>query len=126
MFQQFLDRVNDHAFEPDITTIAAVSQLMTATMEIHSSESDPFSALSPLLEKLLGKEVEQPPSTGSRTSEGLVFKQIGRCRVPLLYVEYGRAFGEGWHDPSVQASYSVRELLVMKKVRDSRSVLCPC
>lgn len=104
-------------FEPESKTITTVSQLMAVTMQIHYSESEAFNALRPLLTNLLGKDVGQLSSKGSRTSDGLVYKQVDEYYVPLVCIEYKRSFGEGGCDPSVQAAYSVREFLVLDKVR---------
>ena len=92
---------------------------MAITMEIRTTESAAFSELRPLLTNLLGKDVGQLPSKGTRTPDGLVFKKIGNSIVPLLCIEYKRIFGEGGCDPCIQASYSVREYLVLKQVRGS-------
>lgn len=125
VFQEFLDRINDPTFEPDIATIIAVSRLMAANMEIHPSETDRFGALRPLFTDLLGKDVGQMPSECSHTSGGLVSKQIDGSCVPLVCLEYKHTLdgGEYDYDPSVQAAYSVRELLTLNKVCGLRVLL---
>ena len=125
VFQQFSDRINDPTFEPDEATIVSVSKLMSATMELFSSEIEAFNKLHPLLSDLVGKDMVQIPSKGSRTSGTLVRKQIGNTDVPLVRVEYKLALNDGNRDPSVQAAYSVREYLVLEEVCGFRVFLHP-
>lgn len=125
VFQQFLDRINDPTFTPDIATIAAVSELMTQTMVLQKSELDASQILRALVTDILGKDVAQVASRGSRMPDGLVSKRVGHCRIPLVCVEYKRALGEGGCDPSVQAAYSIREFLVLKSVGDFPTFLRP-
>lgn len=125
IFEQFSSRINDPTFEPDESTIATVALLAAETSKIRHPESNAFSALRPLLTKLLGRDVGQVPSSGSRTPDGLVYKMIRESRVPLVCIEYKRALGEGGCDPSVQAAYSVRDYLVLEKVCDFRVFLHP-
>ena len=116
MFQEFLDRINDPAFEPDEEMISIVSELMPMTTEIHTLEDNALTKLRPLLTGLLGGYLGKVISTGSRTPDGMISKQLGDCIAPLVCTEYKRAFGEGGCDPSTQASYSIRGFLVLAEV----------
>lgn len=126
VFQQFLDRIEDPTFKPSDVGVRAVSEVMSTSVEIRPSESEAFSALRPLLSKLLGRTLTQQPSAGTHTADGLVVKQLGKSTVPLVCIEYKSAFGEGGCHPSAQAAYSTREFLVLNEVCCPRILLHIC
>lgn len=111
-----MDRVDDPAFEPDEEAIFIVSKILPATMVIYPSGHNALAGLLPLFSKLLGGYVGPVSSTWGCTVGAMRYKQLGECTVPLVSIEYKHAFGEGGHDPSIQASYSVREFLVLNTV----------
>ena len=117
VFQEFLDRVDSPTFQPDEEVLSIVSKLMPTVTEIHPSEYNAFANLRPLFTKLLGGYVGPVISTGTRILDSVRFKQLGEYLVPLVCIEYERAFGEGGCDPLDQASYSIREFLVSPEVR---------
>ena len=120
VFQEFSDRIDSPTFEPEEVDRSFASKLMPSLSAIPSSEEIALERLRPLLSSLLNRPVEQVISVRNRTADGVVLKEVGRYKAPLLTMEYKRAFGEGGCDPSTQASFSVREFLVSDKVRASR------
>ena len=116
VFQEFLDRVEDPAFEPDEEVVSIVFELMSVSTRVHPSGDNALAEPLRLLSKLLGGEVS---SAGTPILDGVRFKQLGENIVPFVWVEYECTFGEGGCDPSIQASYSVREFLVSTRVRSS-------
>ena len=123
VFQEFVDRVNDPAFEPSDEVVSIISELTSTAAEIHPSEDRALLELRPLLSRLLGGFVGQVASTGTRSPDGMMLKQLGEWSAPLVCIEYKRAFGEGGCDPSTQASYSAREFLISPQVCGSH-VFC--
>ena len=117
VFQEFVDRVNDPAFEPSDEVVSIISELMSTAAEIDPSEDKALLRLRPLLSRLLGGFVGQVTSIGTSTPDGMMLKQPDERAASLVCIEYKRAFGEGGYDPSTQASYSVREFLVSPQVR---------
>jgi len=89
---------------------------MPLVSKIPPSGEHALEKLRPLLGRLLGRYVGSVTSAGEHTPDGMVLKIAGSCVVPLLTVEYQRAFGEGGCDPSTQASFSVREFLASAQV----------
>ena len=124
VFQQFLDRIDDPTFKPAPDVIPVVSQLMSATMEIHSSEDAAFAKLRPLLSDLLGTCVGQIASTKSRTPDGVVLEILGNRTFPFVCIGYSRAFCDGGRDPSTQVSDYLRKFLVKDQVCGSGVCLC--
>ena len=116
VFQEFSDRIDSPTFEPDEAALSIVSELMPLVSKIPPSEEHALEKLRPLLGCLLGRYVGSVSSTGKRTPDGMVLKVADNYVVPLLTVEYKRAFGEGGCDPSTQASFSVREFLASAQV----------
>jgi hypothetical protein len=112
VFQQFSDRIDDPEFRPDEATIASVSSLMPAIMELFPSERDASYVLFPLLSDLLGRV----SSTRFRTSDATVRKRIGNIDFPLVCIKYKLASGEESSDPFALAAHSVREDLVSEEV----------
>lgn len=117
VFQEFLDRIKDPAFEPDEEVVPIVFELMSVSTEVHHSEDNVLAEPRQLLSKLLGGFLERASSTGIPIPDGTRFKQLGETVVPLAWVEYKRIFGAGGCNPFIQASYSVREFLVSTQVR---------
>jgi len=117
VFQEFSDRIDSPTFKPDEVDLSFVSELMPLVSKIPPSEENALKKLLPLLGRLLGRHVGSVISTRKRTPDGMVLKTIDDHIVPLLTIEYKRAFGEGGCDPSTQASFSVREFLASDQVR---------
>ena len=129
VFQEFVDRVNDPAFEPSDEVVSIISELMSTAAEIDPSEDKALLRLRPLLSRLLGGFVGQVPSMsltsiGTSTPDGMMLKQPDERAASLVCIEYKRAFGEGGYDPSTQASYSVREFLISPQVHGFH-MFCP-
>jgi len=117
VFQEFLDRIDDPKFEPDEASLFFASALLPTASEIPPSEEVALYKLRPLLSSLLDRVVGTVVS-GKRIPDGMTLKSITPHRIPLITLEYKRAFGEGGCDPSTQAAFSVREFLSSKEVRD--------
>ena len=123
VFQEFLDRLDDSAFKPDEDVLPDISELISITTEISSSEGEAATKLSPLLSRIMDKDLQKIESHGGRIPDGLAFKQFKQMIVPLICFEYKRAFGEGGCDPLAQAEFSLREFLVLDKVCGFRMLL---
>lgn len=96
VFQAFLDRVdNPIMFEPDEIALSVVSELMPLVSEISPLEENALERLRPLFGRLLNRPVGMVAPTGTRPSDGMVLKTVGRHVVPLLTIEYTSVFGEG-------------------------------
>ena len=108
IFQEFLDRINDPEFEPDIEVALKVSRLMPYSSVVHTYEDADFSELRRLLVDLSG---------GNATPDGIMIKRKGSWDIPLVLLEYRRSIGEGGCDPSIQAAYSLREFIYKDEVR---------
>ena len=117
VFQEFLDRIDDPKFEPDEASLSFASALLPTTSEIPLSEEVALYKLRPLLSNLLG-QVVGPAASGKWIPDGMALKSVTAHRIPLITLEYRRAFGEGGRDPSTRAAFSVREFLSSKEVRD--------
>ena len=79
VFQEFSDRINSPAFEPDEVIISIVSELITVTTEIHPSEEDTLAEL----RGYMGRAI----STGSCILDFTVTKSLSLpVRHPLLKV----------------------------------------
>ena len=117
VFQEFLDRIDDPKFEPDEASLSFASALLPATSRIPRSEEVALQKLRPLLGNLLGRVVGTVV-TGKLIPDGMTLKSVAAHWIPLITLEYKRAFSEGGCDPSTQAALSVREFLSSKEVRD--------
>ena len=107
---------DDSAFKPDGDVLSDISELISITTEISSSEGEAATKLSRLLSTILGKTSWKTESVGGRIPDGLVFKELEQILIPLICFEYRRAFGEEGCDPITQAEFSLREFLVSNKV----------
>ena len=92
VFQEFLDSIDDPAFEPDQEVVPLVSEPVSATT------GGPL--LAGTLDWYVGQAILTEPCT-------LAYKQLGGGITPLVF-EYQRTLGEGGCDPLTRASYSVR------------------
>jgi len=123
VFQEFLDRIEDPAFKPDREGILAISKLTRITMGLNPEGYSAFFGLRSLLDELLGVRIVQVTSTGARGPDGMVFKWLDDCLVPLVCIEYKRTFVEC--NPSTLAADSLREFLVLDEVCGFRVFLHP-
>ena len=82
-------------FEPDEIALSVVSELMPLVSEISPLEENALERLRPLFGRLLNRPVGMVAPTGTRPSDGMVLKTVGRHVVPLLTIEYTSVFGEG-------------------------------
>ena len=112
VFQGFLDRIDNPAFEPGRGIVPIVSKLISTASQIYPSEE--------VLAGLCGY-MEQAVPTGTCILDGTISKKLGGCFVPLLCTEYKPGIDEeGGYDPSTQDAYPVRASLVSKEVCGSR------
>jgi len=117
IFQGLSDRIDDPAFEPGEEVVSIVSKPMPMcrhgdTLFIENA----LTKLFPLITDLLDWYVGQVLLTGTRTPDGMMFKQLGQCIVPLICTKYNYASGEGGCGPLTQTPCSVRELLDLDQV----------
>ena len=105
VLQEFSDRINDPKFQPDEEV---VSYLMPRSSKIHSYGDANLARLRRFLTML---------SQGHESSDDIIFRREQGCSIPLLVLEFGCATYEGGCDPSIQAAYSLRNMLYKDEVR---------
>jgi hypothetical protein len=118
VFQEFLGRINDPGFHPDLEIASAASDFMYKASQMYSKETDPWGELRPCLRRLLSRNLNPRAAMGTRIADGLASIVVENMDVPLLCLEYKRGFCESGCDPSIQAAYYTRDFLVVDKVCD--------
>ena len=125
VFQEFLDRIDDPKFKPDEEVVANVSRLMHHSSRL--SEITPFEMREILIRTLEGRGARSASERSHSSDRCVIFKQEGERIIPLILLEYDRLVDEEGYDPYVDASWSLRELLYDKEVRDFRMFcVIPC
>jgi hypothetical protein len=115
VFGRFLDAVkSNHALPDDL--IQATTEYMMAASAVYKNEVLRREALTPLLRKILGVNIQMIMNSDKTTPDGIVEMVIGVLLFLIMLEEDKNEFGDGGSDPSTQAGLSLGRAWAQAKV----------
>ncbi len=115
VFGRFLDAVKSNDPLPD-ELIRATTEYMKAASALYKSEEKRREALTPLLRKILGINIQMVMNGDKTTPDRIAEMVTGVLLFLILLEEDKNEFGDGGSDPSTQAGLSLLRAWAQAKV----------